>query len=173
MVFTKKNHQNDKERGLMKTGLTVGKFAPLHKGHELLIETALKEMDELIVIVYSAKDIPELSLEMRCHWLKTLYPKVQVIQGQYPPTDIGYTEAIQKKHEDYILSLVKSYKIDAFYSSETYGIRMSRALNCPHRLIDFHREKVPISGRMIRNNLKAYEAYVHPVVYKDLKMIYG
>lgn len=157
----------------MKTGLTVGKFAPLHKGHELLIETALKEMDQLIVIVYSAIDIPELSLEMRCHWLKTLYPEVIVIKGEYPPTDIGYTEAIQKKHENFILSLVRSYKIDAFYSSETYGIRMSEALKCPHRLIDFHREEVPISGRMIRNNLKAYETYVHPIVYHDLTTIYG
>ena len=26
----------------MKTGLVLGKFAPLHKGHQLLIETALE-----------------------------------------------------------------------------------------------------------------------------------
>ena len=26
-------------------GFTIGKFAPLHKGHQLLIETAIKEMD--------------------------------------------------------------------------------------------------------------------------------
>ena len=28
-----------------KVGFTIGKFAPLHKGHQYLIETALKEMD--------------------------------------------------------------------------------------------------------------------------------
>ena len=32
-------------------GFTIGKFAPLHKGHQLLIETALKEMDEVYVVV--------------------------------------------------------------------------------------------------------------------------
>ena len=29
----------------MKTGFTIGKFAPFHKGHEFLIESALKEVD--------------------------------------------------------------------------------------------------------------------------------
>jgi HTH-type transcriptional repressor of NAD biosynthesis genes len=35
-----------------KRGLTLGKFAPLHKGHQLLIETALSEMDEVLAIIY-------------------------------------------------------------------------------------------------------------------------
>ncbi len=35
-------------------GLTLGKFAPLHKGHQLVIETALAEMDEVISIIYDA-----------------------------------------------------------------------------------------------------------------------
>ena len=34
-----------------KIGFTIGKFAPFHKGHQYLIETALKEMDKLIVIL--------------------------------------------------------------------------------------------------------------------------
>ena len=29
-------------------GLTLGKFAPLHKGHQLVFETALREMDEVM-----------------------------------------------------------------------------------------------------------------------------
>ncbi len=32
-------------------GLTLGKFAPLHKGYQLVIETALREMDEVVTIV--------------------------------------------------------------------------------------------------------------------------
>ena len=34
-----------------KVGFTIGKFAPLHKGHQFLIETALKEMDEVYVVI--------------------------------------------------------------------------------------------------------------------------
>ena len=34
----------------MKRGLTLGKYAPLHRGHQLVIETALAEMDETLVL---------------------------------------------------------------------------------------------------------------------------
>ena len=36
----------------MKVGFTIGKFAPLHKGHQYLIEKGIQEMDEFYVIVY-------------------------------------------------------------------------------------------------------------------------
>ena len=36
---------------MKKTGLILGKFAPLHKGHQFMIETALKEMDELVILI--------------------------------------------------------------------------------------------------------------------------
>ena len=44
----------------MSIGFTIGKFAPLHKGHQYLIEKGIKEMDEFYVIVYETKviDIP-------------------------------------------------------------------------------------------------------------------
>jgi len=35
-----------------KCGLTLGKFAPLHQGHQYVIETALTEMDEVVLIIY-------------------------------------------------------------------------------------------------------------------------
>ena len=34
-----------------KIGFTIGKFAPLHIGHQFLIETAIKEMDEFIIVI--------------------------------------------------------------------------------------------------------------------------
>ena len=37
---------------MKKIGFTIGKFAPWHKGHQFLIETALKEMDEFYVVIY-------------------------------------------------------------------------------------------------------------------------
>jgi cytidyltransferase-like protein len=46
----------------MKTGLTLGKYAPLHKGHQYVIETALREMDKLIVIAYDAPDYTYIPL---------------------------------------------------------------------------------------------------------------
>ena len=40
---------------LKKVGLTLGKFAPLHKGHQYLFETALSEINHLIIV---NQDVP-------------------------------------------------------------------------------------------------------------------
>ena len=156
----------------MKLGLTVGKFAPLHKGHQYLIELALHEVDILIVIIYEALEIPKLTLDLRTHWFKELYPQVIIIKADNVPKDLGWTEEIEEKHEAYIMSLVESYEISAFYSSESYGDRMSKALNCEHRLIDPRRINVPISGTSIRSDLVKYRKFIHPLVLKDLEEIY-
>ena len=49
-------------------GFTIGKFAPLHKGHQLLIETAIKEMDEVYCIVYDT-EIIDINVEQRAKWI--------------------------------------------------------------------------------------------------------
>ena len=51
-----------------KIGFTIGKFAPLHKGHEYLIETALREMEKFIVVVYDT-DLINISTERRGKWI--------------------------------------------------------------------------------------------------------
>ncbi|NJK45852.1 MAG: adenylyltransferase/cytidyltransferase family protein [Pleurocapsa sp. SU_196_0] len=40
----------------MRHALVVGKFAPPHKGHQLLLETALRESERVTVLVYSHPD---------------------------------------------------------------------------------------------------------------------
>ena len=47
-----------------KVGLTLGKYAPLHKGHEYVIETMLRETDESIVIIYDT-DVTPIPLQIR------------------------------------------------------------------------------------------------------------
>jgi len=65
-----------------KRGLTHGKFAPLHKGHQLLIETALSEMDEVLAIIYDCPQITPVPLTVRANWIRSLYPTVQVIEAR-------------------------------------------------------------------------------------------
>ena len=40
---------------------TIGKFAPFHKGHEYLIETALKDVDDFYVVIY---DTPQFDIDI-------------------------------------------------------------------------------------------------------------
>ena len=151
-----------------KRGLTLGKFAPFHKGHQFLIETALSEMDELIVIAYNCPETTSVPLNIRAGWIRRLYPDIQVIEAWDGPTEVGDTPEIKKKHEDYILNRLKLQGITHFYSSEFYGEHMSLALGAVNRMVDYDRKTVPISGTQIRKDTFACHEYLHPWVYRDL-----
>lgn len=152
----------------MKRGLTLGKYAPLHKGHQLVIETALSEMDEVIVIIYDAPETTNVPLNVRSNWLRSLYPQVKVIEAWDGPTQVGNTQEIKKMHEDYIIRKLEISGITHFYSSEFYGEHMSIALGAVNRLVDPGRQRIPVSGTKIRENLFLCRELIHPIVYRDL-----
>ena len=72
----------------MRRGLTLGKFAPFHRGHQLLIETALAEVGELVVMVY-ATDLINVPLQVRAGWIKHLYPSVRILEAWDGPEGYG------------------------------------------------------------------------------------
>jgi len=152
----------------MKRGLTLGKYAPLHKGHQLVIETALAEMDEVIVIIYDVPETTNVPLNVRVTWLRKLYPQIRVIKAWDGPTEVGDTTEIKQKHEDYIITTLKIQGITHFYSSEFYGEHMSVALGAVNRLVDLDRKFIPVSGTAIRENPYIYRDYISPLVYRDL-----
>src|SRR5690349_18233505 len=82
----------------MRRGLVIGKFMPLHHGHELLIETALAECDDVTVVVYdsdvaggtgsdSASDsgLAAMPLGLRLGWVRDLYPQLEQLVGLPDP----------------------------------------------------------------------------------------
>jgi NadR type nicotinamide-nucleotide adenylyltransferase len=149
-------------------GLTLGKFAPLHRGHQLVIETALTEMDDVSIIIYDAPETTSVPLNIRSNWLRTLYPQVKVIEAWDGPTKVGDTPEIKRRHEKYIIEQLKISGITHFYSSEFYGEHMSCALGAFNRLVDVSRNIVPVSGTKIRENPFLYREYISPQVYRDL-----
>jgi len=149
-------------------GLTLGKFAPLHKGHQFVIETALTEMDEVSVIIYDAPETTSVPLNVRSNWIKKLYPRVKVIEAWDGPTMVGNTPEIKRLHENYVIEHLQVSGITHFYSSEFYGEHMSVALGAINRLVDPARDMFPISGTKLRENPFLYRTYMSPLVYQDL-----
>lgn len=149
-------------------GLTLGKFAPFHKGHQLVLETAIAEMDEVSVIIYDAPETTLIPLNVRSGWIKKLYPQVKVVEAWDGPTEVGDTPDLKRKHEQYILETLKMTGITHFYSSEFYGEHMSAALGSHNRLIDPARTVVPISGTQIRRDPFRFREFISPIVYQDL-----
>ena len=154
---------------MKKIGFTIGKFAPLHKGHQYLIETAIKEMDEVYVIVYDT-DAIDIPTEKRAEWIKKLYPNINVIIAKNPPKQIGLDEESVKIQTDYLKNVLGDVKGTHFFSSEEYGKFVARDLNVENRIVDFKRNYVPISGTKVRADLDKYSRYIDNIVYNDIKM---
>ncbi|HJU53196.1 MAG TPA: hypothetical protein VJ715_01445 [Pyrinomonadaceae bacterium] len=47
----------------------------------MLIETALAELDEVVVIIYDCPLTTLLPLNVRANWIRKLYPRVRVIEA--------------------------------------------------------------------------------------------
>ncbi|HEY4389953.1 MAG TPA: AAA family ATPase, partial [Paenibacillus sp.] len=148
-------------------GLTLGKFAPLHKGHQFMIETALQEVDELIVVIYETTVTP-IPLHIRANWIRKLYPTVRVIEAWDGPDGYSNDREHEIREEQYILGLLKGEQVTHFYSSEFYGEHMSVALGAADRRVDEARERVPISATMVRADPYKYRRFVSDVVYRGL-----
>lgn len=150
-----------------KIGFTIGKFAPLHKGHQLVIETALKEVDELYVVIYDT-DIINIGVKERARWIKELYPKVQIIYAYNSPTKYGLDADSVKIQMEYLSNLIKDIPVTHFYSSEPYGEKVAEYLNITNRVVDIKKKQIPISATAIRSNLNGSLNYLENNVYKDL-----
>lgn len=147
----------------MTRGLTLGKFAPLHRGHQALFETALGEVDELVVMIYDAPGITPVPLTLRADWIRALYPQVRVIEAWDGPLESSTAPEIERLHEDYVRWRVPG--ITHFYCGEFYGAHMSRALGAADRRIA---KSVPVSGTLIRQDPFRYREFLDPRVYRDL-----
>ncbi|MFZ5951669.1 MAG: AAA family ATPase [Candidatus Rifleibacteriota bacterium] len=152
----------------MKIGLTLGKYSPLHQGHQLVIETALREMDRVYVLVYESRETTRIPLKKRADWVRRLYPQVTVIEGHDSPTDVGYTPEVISIQDNYIRSRAANFGITHFYSSEPYGDHVSKALNAVNRQVDIDRNLIPISGTEIRKNPLQASRFIAREVYSDL-----
>lgn len=152
---------------MKKVGLTLGKFAPFHKGHQFIIEMALKEMDEVFVLIYDTS-VTTIPLSVRTKWIRKLYPTVNVIEGWDGPEGYSSDRAFEILQEQYIIRMLKGQKITHFYSSEFYGTHVSKALNAVDRRVDEARKIISISATMIRKNPFQYREFLSDIVYKDL-----
>lgn len=145
------------------SGMVLGKFLPLHKGHVYLIEFALRFVDELTVVVGTLKDEP-ISGKVRFDWVKEMFPQVNVVhlQDENPQQpeehpdfwDIWKTslERILPKQPDYV------------FASESYGQPLAKILNADFIPCDESRSLVPISGTEIRKNPYLHRDYIPRIV---------
>ena len=154
---------------MKKVGFTIGKFAPLHKGHQYLIETAMKEMDEFYIVGYDT-DIIKNPVEERADWIRKLYPKAHIIYAFNSPKQYGLDKESVNIQMEYLSKLIKGIPVTHFYSSEPYGEKVAEYLNINNRIVDKERITVPISAKKIRKDSNTNSKYLEGFVYKEFKI---
>lgn len=149
-------------------GFTIGKFAPLHKGHQFLIEKGLKEMDEFYIIIYETHLIKN-SINQRAEWIKKLYPSAKILYAYNPPSKYGLDRESVKIQVEYLKNIVKDIPVTHFYSSEEYGKYVAKYMNITDVRVDQERKNIPISATEIRNNTEENKAFLEDIVYNELE----
>lgn len=155
-----------------KNGLILAKFAPFHVCHRYIIETALKEVDDLSVIIYDCPNLINIPLNVRAGWVHNFYPQVNIIEGWDAPNKHEDTPEVRKMQEDYIKSVLNGKKITHFFSADYYGEHISKALGAINWRVDLRNKDYEnynlIRATMIRENKYFYRKFMDPLVYKDI-----
>lgn len=168
------------------TGLVVGKFCPLHRGHELLIHTALRACERVIVLSWAKPELPGMGPERRERWLEALFPDtLRVVMTQdkldalRPPPELATLPGdevdvvLHRRFSAWIAERVFQARPDAVFTSESYGAPFAAELSrwfgrrVESVLVDPARAVVPISGTRLRRDLHAHRQFLSPEVYRD------
>ena len=150
-----------------KTGLVLGKFCPLHKGHMLLISTALSDVERLYIVVDNIMN-DVIAVDKRIQWVKNDYPEAIVLtQPHSLPQDPSETPEFWNIWRETLFALLPE-KIEAIFASENYGKRLANELNAEFIMVDCQRQQIPISATSIRNDIIRHWEYLSASAKADL-----
>lgn len=178
----------------MTLGLIIGKFYPLTKGHEYLINTAIQKVDNLVVIMAGKEsEIPHPKYRLK--WMKQIFDNPNIllirINDIYDPIDSELWAILSKKWLGIIkynpsfidnlenLNILTEYPLeindvipDYVFTSELYGDIWTRYINfnsnkkCEHILVDLERINVPISATEVRKDPFKNKNYLNKIIFK-------
>ena len=172
-------------------GLVVGKFAPLHRGHEMVIRRALEACKEVVLISYSQPELSGCEPTRRERWLAALFPTTRrlVITDEIlaarvgpgaEPRKIPRNNANELDHRRFCAWLCLEWlggPVEAVFTSEAYGDGFARELTrcfrernagaraVHHELVDEARLLMPISGAVLRQDVHGHRQWLSPEVY--------
>jgi NadR type nicotinamide-nucleotide adenylyltransferase len=133
------------------SGVVPGRFIPLHRGHQLVIDFALASVEAVTIAVATRPDDP-ISFAARASWLHRQYPGVPVVEVQVDlarPTTLARELRIKPTH---------------LFGSEVTYRAAADALGATFVPVDPARVAVPISGTALRANVMEHFAFLAPAV---------
>jgi NadR type nicotinamide-nucleotide adenylyltransferase len=140
--------------GLGGSGVVCGRFLPLHRGHEYVVDVARGSVQDLLVLVFASPGDP-IPGEVRVRWLRELYPDVAVelVERSAP--------ALLAPDPSELVAAVARHREQAprfFFASEPHYAAAAAALGATFVPVDPAREVFPISGTALRGGVMRHFA---------------
>lgn len=165
-------------------GFVVGKFCPLTKGHELLINYAATQCERLIVLSYASLVHPGCHADERKYWLETAFGHMDnvetyVLEPTFIPLDHDDADFHRRFCLDFCIDRCDAV-VNAIFTSEEYGDgfaafardyykdRFSVSHLVEHICVDIKRAAIPISGTEARRGIPGQIPHVRPFVQASL-----
>jgi HTH-type transcriptional regulator, transcriptional repressor of NAD biosynthesis genes len=146
-----------------KLGIVVGKFAPPHKGHQLVIDTALEHCDQVIVLVYGNPDFPDMPVFARADWLRFAY-RGTVNLEVFVPENAPPNDADDWTQREFVRVWLEERGLEPnmVFGSEEYIAGFASHIKAIPFVVDLERLRVPTSGTEVR---KIWQAYRESVIF--------
>lgn len=159
---------------IARSGLIIGKFMPLTKGHCYLIETALAQVEQLNILVGTLRNEP-IDGHLRYEWVRETFPQASVVHvteelPAYPHEHPDFWAIWQRAIRDVFP------QVDVVFTSEDYGDKLAEVLGARHIQVDKARSVVPISATQVRAEPLRHWAYIPRAVrpyYVKRVLIHG
>lgn len=166
-------------------GLVVGKFAPLHRGHEALFAMAAARCHRLLLLSYAVPEPPGCPAELRAQWLKARAPEAESVvldderlRSRCASLGVAMRPMVPDsapgpEHWAWLawcLGTVLRAPVDAMLGNETYvrpcAAHLSAALLRPVDgvVFDLERRQVPISASAVRGGPDSLRHWLAPEV---------
>lgn len=148
-----------------KNVVVIGKFMPMHKGHEFLFGFAQAHAENVFVLVDNTpKDT--IDVKVRATIIQNSHKELMV--GFFPnkmPQDPSETEHFWSIWSTSMQKQVNALageevKIDAVVASMDYGKKLAESLSCDFLPLDINRSTLNISATEIRNDAQKYFHFI-------------
>ena len=169
-------------------GLVVGKFSPLHRGHEHVIAQAMDHCERVLVLGYSQPEWRGCEGPRRQAWVARRFP--QALNVQIDDADVRArchalglpARPMPDNHADddthqawlaWLLDRVLQVRPHAMFGSESYlaptCLRLSETFGhtVTPVIVDIERAHVPVRATDIRRDVHAHRWALSPDVYQD------
>lgn len=133
--------------------VVAGKFYPPHRGHHLVIDTALAQADAVSVLL-CVRPGDRIDGNLRACWLREMHPRAEIlaVDDRYDEQD----SALWARNTIAWLGCAP----DAVFASESYGEAYAREMGAVYVAVDPQRARVPCSATRVRADCFAEWEYL-------------